>query len=160
MGCGFNIGDNVVYPSHGVGFIEDVKVQNIAGVSLELLVIKFKDKMTLKIPMKKAENSGLRLISKSSDIDSVMKVLKDKPQKGSSVWAKRAAELELKVNSGDITLIAEVLRDLYPKMQNIDPNYSERVFFEKALDLLTSECAIAKNMTNIDAKDIILKELS
>ena len=34
-------GDLVVYPTHGVGKVEDIKKQEIAGHSLELIVISF-----------------------------------------------------------------------------------------------------------------------
>ena len=60
----FNSGDYVVYPSHGVGKVADISKQKIAGSELELIVVNFaKDKMTLRIPMAKAENVGLRKIS-------------------------------------------------------------------------------------------------
>ena len=60
----FNSGDFVVYPAHGVGKIADIAKQKIAGSELELIVVNFdKDKMTLRIPMAKAENIGLRKIS-------------------------------------------------------------------------------------------------
>lgn len=55
----FNSGDFVVYPAHGVGKIADIAKQKIAGSELELIVVNFdKDKMTLRIPMAKAENIG------------------------------------------------------------------------------------------------------
>lgn len=57
----FNSGDYVVYPAHGVGKVADISKQKIAGSELELIVVNFaKDKMTLRIPMAKAENVGLR----------------------------------------------------------------------------------------------------
>ena len=50
-----------VYPAHGVGKVSDISKQKIAGSELELIVVNFaKDKMTLRIPMAKAENAGLR----------------------------------------------------------------------------------------------------
>ena len=37
----FKEGDYVVYPTHGVGKVESIKNQEIAGQSLELIVISF-----------------------------------------------------------------------------------------------------------------------
>ena len=60
----FNSGDFVVYPAHGVGKVSDISKQKIAGSELELIVVNFdKDKMTLRIPMAKADTIGLRKIS-------------------------------------------------------------------------------------------------
>ena len=75
----FNSGDYVVYPAHGVGKVSDITKQKIAGSELELIVVNFaKDKMTLRSPMAKAENSGLRRISESSTMNDALTVLKGK----------------------------------------------------------------------------------
>ena len=53
--------------------------QKIAGSELELIVVNFaKDKMTLRIPMAKAENAGLRKISEASTMNDALSVLKGK----------------------------------------------------------------------------------
>ena len=57
-------GDFVVYPAHGVGQIEGIETQTIAGMELSLYAISFeKERMRLKIPVAKAEQSGLRKLS-------------------------------------------------------------------------------------------------
>ena len=54
-------GEYVVYPAHGVGKVSDVTKQTIAGTELDLIVVNFdKDKMTLRIPMAKAETEKLK----------------------------------------------------------------------------------------------------
>ena len=61
---GFNPGDHVVYPTHGVGKITSIEIQEIAGHKLKLFVIQFeKDRMTLRVPITKAKTSGLRRLS-------------------------------------------------------------------------------------------------
>ena len=58
---GFKTSESVVYPSHGVGKIIDIEEQEVAGMKMELFVIHFeKDKMTLKVPVMKAESVGMR----------------------------------------------------------------------------------------------------
>ena len=48
----FGTGDYVVYPTHGVGRVVGVENQEIAGHTLDLIVIKFeKDRMTLRVPV-------------------------------------------------------------------------------------------------------------
>ena len=62
----FNPGDYVVYPTHGVGKVLSVEEEEIAGHKLELFVISFdRDRMTLRVPVSKAANSGLRKDRKS-----------------------------------------------------------------------------------------------
>ena len=64
----FIVGDYVVYPAHGVGQINGVETQEVAGLSLEVYVITFDhEKMTLRVPTRKAKTAGLRPLA-SGDI--------------------------------------------------------------------------------------------
>ena len=110
----FNSGDYVVYPAHGVGKVADITKQKIAGSELELIVVNFdRDKMTLRIPMAKAETTGLRRISAESTMNDALGVLKGKAKVKKVMWSRRAQEYENKINSGNPVAIAEVIRDLY-----------------------------------------------
>ena len=60
----FGAKDYIVYPTHGVGYIQAVERQEIAGMQVELFVITFeKDKMTLRVPVGKAKTVGMRKLS-------------------------------------------------------------------------------------------------
>jgi RNA polymerase-interacting CarD/CdnL/TRCF family regulator len=55
----FDVGDYVVYPKHGVGRVIELQSTDIAGMQLELYVLRFeKEKMTLRVPTNKAESVG------------------------------------------------------------------------------------------------------
>ena len=74
----FCSGEYVVYPAHGVGKVADITKQNVAGSELELIVVNFdKDKMTLRIPMAKAETTGLRKISGADTMNDALTVCRE-----------------------------------------------------------------------------------
>ena len=149
----FKVGDRVVYPSHGVGEITEVESQAIAGTKLEVYVISFPhDKMILRVPVSRATASGLRALSTKSDLSSVYDILNDKPKRGNKMWSRRAQEYESKINSGQISAIAEVVRDLYKNVDN-DRSYSERTIYESALNRLASEIAALEGISAISAAD-------
>ena len=107
----FNSGDYVVYPAHGVGKVADISKQKIAGSELELIVVNFaKDKMTLRIPMAKAENVGLRKISEASTMNDALNVLKGKAKVKKIMWSRRAQEYENKINSGNPVAICTAMK--------------------------------------------------
>ncbi|MBN8898424.1 MAG: CarD family transcriptional regulator, partial [Rhodospirillales bacterium] len=57
----FQEGDHVVYPTHGVGKVERIATEEIAGHKLELSHITFEEnRMTLRVPVAKARSAGLR----------------------------------------------------------------------------------------------------
>ena len=69
----FSEGDLVVYPTHGVGKITAIEEQEIAGHTLNVFVVLFdKDRMTLRVPLAKAKNSGLRKLSSHKEMDAAV----------------------------------------------------------------------------------------
>lgn len=155
----FNIGERVVYPSHGVGEVVDVEIQPIAGIKLEVYVIAFpQDKMTLRVPVARANSSGLRAIAVQSDIEKVYTILNEKPKRGNKMWSRRAQEYETKINSGQLDAIAEVVRDLYRNAES-ERSYSERTIYESALNRLATEIAVLDNIPVATAADNLVKLL-
>ncbi len=151
-GIVFNSGDFVVYPAHGVGKVADISKQKIAGSELELIVVNFdKDKMTLRIPMAKANTIGLRKISEAGTMNEALSVLKGKPKVKKIMWSRRAQEYENKINSGNPVAIAEVVRDLYRNENLAEQSYSERQIYEQALGRLASEYAVCNSISTDEA---------
>ncbi|MDG2284679.1 MAG: CarD family transcriptional regulator [Alphaproteobacteria bacterium] len=138
----FKTDDFVVYPTHGVGKILGTETQEIAGTELDLLVINFEhDRMTLRIPVSKAQNSGLRRLSSRKQMDVALTKLKGRARVRRTMWSRRAQEYEAKINSGDPVSIAEVVRDLRRNSSQADQSYSERQMYQAALDRLAREFA-------------------
>ena len=138
----FKTDDFVVYPTHGVGKILGTETQEIAGTELDLLVINFEhDRMTLRIPVTKAQNSGLRRLSSRKQMDVALTKLKGRARVRRTMWSRRAQEYEAKINSGDPVSIAEVIRDLRRNSSQADQSYSERQMYQAAMDRLGREFA-------------------
>jgi hypothetical protein len=55
------------------------------------------------------------------------------------MWSRRAQEYEAKINSGDLSSIAEVTRDLFRPDDAPEQSYSERQIFEAAASRLARE---------------------
>ena len=139
--------DYVVYPTHGVGYIESVEKREIAGAAMELFVITFeKDKMTLRVPVAKAEHVGMRRLSTPKIMDSALATLKGRARVKRTMWSRRAQEYEAKINSGDPVSIAEVVRDLHRSANQPDQSYSERQIYEAALERLARELAAVERI--------------
>ncbi len=136
----FSPNDYVVYPSHGVGKVVSIEEQEIAGLMLEMFVISFeKDKMTLRVPTAKVESVGMRPLSSPDVVAHAMKTLKGRARVKRAMWSRRAQEYEQKINSGDLIMIAEVVRDLHRCDDQREQSYSERQLYEAALERLTRE---------------------
>lgn len=160
-GISFNSGDFVVYPAHGVGKVQDISKQKIAGSELELIVVNFdKDKMTLRIPMSKADVVGLRKISEADTMNDALNVLKGKARVKKVMWSRRAQEYENKINSGNPVAIAEVVRDLYRNENLAEQSYSERQIYEQALGRLANEYAVCESISSDAATKKLIEILA
>jgi CarD family transcriptional regulator len=139
----FSCGDYVVYPNHGLGVVKAIEEQEISGCHLRVFVIEFqKNRMTVRVPVMKAASSGMRPLATTEEIQKAFDILKKKLKAKKTVWARRAQEYELKINSGHLISIAEVLRELY--RQETDQSYSERQVYHTALTRMCSEIALVK----------------
>ena len=148
----FISGDFVVYPSHGVGKIIGTETRKIDETKLELLVIRFEqDRMTLRVPLDKAKNSGLRTLSSKAQMDEAIMTLQGKAKVKKLMWSRRAQEYETKINSGSLVSLAEVVRDLYKKEDQGEQSYSERQMYQAALERLAGEFAAVQNVDKSDA---------
>jgi len=150
----FTAGDFVVYPAHGVGRVEGVETHSIAGQTVTLYAITFeKERMTLKVPVAKAKNSGLRRLSSKDRIKVALETLQGRSRVRRTMWSRRAQEYEAKINSGDPVSIAEVVRDLYRGGDAPDQSYSERQIYQAALERLARELAAVEKIDEIKATE-------
>src|SRR6201981_3324858 len=148
----FAAGDLVVYPTHGVGKIIGIETQEIAGHTLNVFVVHFdKDRMTLRVPVAKAKNSGLRRLSTRKEMETALTRLKGRSRAKRTMWSRRAQEYEAKINSGDPGSIAEVVRDLYRNTGQPEQSYSERQIYQAALDRLVREFAAVERIDETTA---------
>ena len=157
----FSTNDYVVYPSHGVGRITGVENQEVAGTKLKVFVILFeKDKMTLRVPLGKAQATGMRELSTRDQMRSALTTLKGRARVRRTMWSRRAQEYEAKINSGNPTSIAEVLRDLHRGADQPDQSYSERQIYEAALGRLARELAAVEQIDEETASHRLEEVLS
>jgi CarD family transcriptional regulator len=156
----FAEGDHVVYPTHGVGKVERIATEEIAGHKLELIHITFEEnRMTLRVPVTKARTAGLRKLATRKMFDEAMTVLRGRPRIKRTMWSRRAQEYEAKINSGDPLAIAEVVRDLHRNSGQPDQSFSERQIYEAAMDRLAAELAALERIDKATASTQLVEFL-
>src|SRR5690554_4588669 len=125
--AGFKTGEYVVYPAHGVGLIQSIEEQEVAGLTLELFVIAFEqDKLTLRVPVAKIKSVGMRKLAEPEEVSKALDIVTGRARVKRTMWSRRAQEYEAKINSGDLNAISEVVRDLYRSEDQPEQSYSER----------------------------------
>jgi len=157
----FKSGQFIVYPAHGVGKVTGVEQDVIAGFDIETYVVHFEqDKMTLRVPTMKAATSGMRALSNELILKDAFTTLKGRARIKRTMWSRRAQEYEAKINSGDLILVAEVVRDLHRTDAQPEQSYSERQLYERAIDRMVREVAAIKKTDRGAALEDVLETLT
>ena len=156
----FKIGEIVVYPKHGVGEIIKIENMEISGIKNKFYVVKMEQsKLTIRVPLDKEKDVGLRKISSKKIVEEVFGVLKLKPKIRRIMWSRRAQEYDTKIFSGDPIKIAEVVRDLFRKNTQSEQSYSERQMFQSAIERLAREVAAVEKTDYFQSTEKIEKIL-
>jgi len=150
----FKVGDYAVYPSHGVGIIKRIDEKVVGGMKSKFYVLQIlENDMTVMIPTVNPEAVGLRGIIKDQEVESVIKVLKEKDVKiDNTTWNRRYREYMEKIKTGSVYEIAEVLRNLFLLRYDKDLSFGERKMLDTAKNLLVKEFSIARQVSEEEVR--------
>lgn len=143
----FIAGDMAVYPAHGVGVIESIETQNVAGIDHSFYVMKIiENDMKIMIPTRNSSNVGLRAIIEENEVEKVLGILRDrKVSISAQTWNRRYRDYMEKIKTGSIFEVAVVLRDLFLLSVDKELSYGERKMMDTAKSLLVKEISLARN---------------
>ena len=150
----FAEGDLVVYPNHGAGYVSGVEEKTVLGEERRYYVVYIADgELTLNIPAD--GNTGLRLCAGEEGVAAALAILGESAEEMPEHWNHRLRHNQEKLRSGEISRVAEVVRDLSIYGGEHGLSTGERNLLAKARRILTSEVAMAKNLTVIEAEALI-----
>ncbi len=150
----FEQNERVVYPGHGVAFINRIIEKKIGTEKFTFYELKFLNKdMTILVPVTNVEAVGIRKISSQERINNVFKILTEPmqrqpahPETLATNWNKRNKEYQSKIRSGDLRDICEIYRDLKRTEESKELTFGEKSLLNQTEMLLAQEIALVKNV--------------
>lgn len=151
----FNLGDHVVCPGHGVGQICSLDTKELNGEQKSFYIIKVvSNGMKVMIPTESKD--GVRALIPQSDIDGVFQLLEDQNVKvDQSTWNRRHREYTLKVKTGSLLEIADVLRQLLLLKTTKKLSFGERKMLDQCKELIVKEISLASGSAEGSVSDKI-----
>jgi CarD family transcriptional regulator len=151
----FNLGDHVVCPGHGVGQICSVDTKELNGEMKSFYIIKVvSNGMKVMIPVDSKE--GVRALIPTTDINGVFELLKDQNVKvDMSTWNRRHREYTLKVKTGSLLEIADVLRQLLLLKMTKKLSFGERKMLDQCKELIVKEISLSSGSPEGDISEKI-----
>jgi CarD family transcriptional regulator len=156
----FKVGDNAVYPGHGVGRVTAIETKEILGKAHTFYTIEILDSgMKILVPRDNVKSVGLRPIISKQEAGQVLDILKVKNVKiDNQTWNRRYREYMEKIKTGSVFEIAEVLRDLFLLKVDKELSFGERKMLDTARNLLIKELTLATSPEELageqDVKEI------
>ncbi|MCF2707014.1 CarD family transcriptional regulator [Arcanobacterium haemolyticum] len=153
---GFTIGETVVYPHHGAAYIEDVSTKKIRGEEKLYLTLRvMQGDLVIQVPADKVEEVGVRDVSNDSQLEHVFSVLRAQDVEEPANWSRRYKANSEKLTSGDVIKVAEVVRDLTRRDSGRGLSAGEKRMLSQARQILGSEVALARNVSEDEALGIL-----
>ena len=157
----FKRGDTVIYPQHGACIVDGVKKEVAFGETRDYLILRTViNEMTLKVPVDKAEEVGVRPPVGAEELEDLVSVLSKPDPRVPSNWSRRFKNHQEKLKSGDVYQVAEVVRNLAARNRDAALSAAERTMYERARINLVSEIAPALKVSTEEAERFLDEALA
>ncbi|MEK3806456.1 CarD family transcriptional regulator [Bacillus sp. FSL H8-0547] len=145
----FQIGDNIVYPMHGVGIIKAIEDKEISGKNQQYYVINMLiGNMQVMIPTDKILSSSIRPVTDILALKHIIHIFQHGESDRLLTWKQRYKVNTDKIKTGKIQEGAEVIRDLMRMKKEKALNTSEKKMLDNAHEFLISELGVIKGITD------------
>lgn len=152
----FAVGDKVVYPMHGAGLVEKIEDRQILGETRAYYIIRIKGgNMQVMVPVRGAEDIGLRYVVDSKEFDEIYKVLGSESTPMDENWNRRNRDNMEKLKTGDPEQVAEVIRNLVRVDRVKKLSTGEKKLLNTAKQILCSEMTMVLNVNDSAALALI-----
>lgn len=154
----FQVGDQIVYPLHGVGTIEAIEEKEILGYKrLYYIVHVPQTRMEMMIPQDKAESFGIRRLVESAIFEEILENFNEGITDPLLYKNQRyCTDINLKrMKSGDIRKGTEIIRDLTRKNLIGKLGKDDTKMLEGARHMFISELMQVRSITEEKAADLL-----
>lgn len=152
----YRTGTKVVYPTHGVGWIEAIENKEVGGGPQAFYVVRIiGNGMTILVPTKNAKRVGLREVIEASEIPKILAILKKNDLEISSNWNRRFKDNLERIRTGSLFEVALVLRKLVLLQKERSLSFGEKTMLENVRRLIVSEISHASGIDQERAKALV-----
>ena len=142
----FHIGDRIAHPMHGAGIIDSIVTRKVDGEDKEYYALKLPTAdMLVMIPVSASENIGVRPIIGATEAERIISAISDIEVNMTQNWNRRYRENMVKIKSGDLMEVAEVIKGLMLRETDRGLSNGERKMLHSAKQILISEIVLSKS---------------
>lgn len=156
----FSKGDKVVYPMYGAGEIEDIEEKMIDGISQSYYIIRIPNgNLKIMVSVKKADTVGLREVFCGQQVFQMIETAAGLPVIMTENWNQRYKENMEKIRTGQLSEVAEVVRNLLLRERNKGLSSAEKKMLNNAKQIIISEIVYSSDVDKAKAEELLAKSL-
>jgi CarD family transcriptional regulator len=150
-----SVGDKVVFPKRGIGQITGLESLDLVEGFERYYVIEIPDGLTVRIPVRKAAELGIRPVMSRAILAHVLKELGSSPRPLSEDYRERQAWVRERLATGAPVRIARIVRDLTWHERHTHLTKADIDLLARGRDFLSAEIAVATGTELVDARQTI-----
>ena len=154
--CMYQVGDKILYPMHGAGIIKLIEKREILVSVKEYYILHVPcGDMKVMIPVDNCDAIGVRPIVTEEEIQAAIEILRQESTQMTGNWNKRYRENMEKIKTGNIELVAEIVRNLTRIDRENRLSAGEKKMLTNVRKILQSEIMLVCNIDETEARRII-----
>jgi|TARA_B100000131_G_scaffold246325_1_gene239257 CarD family transcriptional regulator len=161
----YKVGDNAVYPSHGLVKIVSIEKKQIGDQELNFLILQvIESDITVMIPEGSVQARGLRPVAKKNELKNLWSLIKGKAKYKSEdnlSWNKRYRNYTEKLKSGNIIMAGEVFREINDISKKKELSFGEQKILQIAFNRIVKELSASLKTKEedvyLDIKKLLIK---
>ena len=152
----YQIGDRILYPMHGAGIIREIEKREILGSVKEYYILHVPcGDMKVMIPVDNCDAIGVRPIVSEDEVRTAIEILKQDSTQMTGNWNKRYRENMEKIKTGNIELVAEIVRNLTRIDRENRLSAGEKKMLSNVRKILQSEIMLVCDVDEKEARQMI-----
>lgn len=160
----FAAGQVVVHPHHGPATIKKIATRTLKNKRVRYLKLEVHPgDLSVSVPSERAEEIGVRALLDVAAVRGIFELLTEPSEATEKVWSRRIKSNADRLRTGDVKIIAALVRDLTRRNEEKRLSFGEMSMLRDARAPLIAELAIVLGVTQEDVEtkidDAILSDV-
>ena len=136
----FDVGDKVIYPTHGLGVVERIETRTIQDTTCGFYSLRMADSDTVVlVPLDNVDGVGLRRAISANEVKKLFTLLGNGKIDNHQNWKGRFKDNSDKMRTGSIYDVVDVLKNLTYLTKSKNLSFREKRMLDRAKFLVVSE---------------------
>ena len=138
-----NVGDIVVHPHHGPATVTEIVTRKLRGVPTTYVCLEVHESnLHVQVPVSSLEEVGIRELADDGELARLVTVLRGPTSSQSTNWSRRFKEDMDRARTGDLFIIAALVRDLTRRQHESGLSLGERDLLNDVRKPLLTEISL------------------